>query len=146
MTLVLRKLLSSSTFAIAGTFEALVERLKALRSEIDQKSIPTPGSRGAKDISEAIEGDFESLPEMADEWADLPETTIDESALANRDSITSEIEELVGYGNLATSITVNAKGQALLVALEQGFKKLFVFRRRNCAKGNEIVLRSYLPI
>lgn len=113
MTLVLRKLLASSTFAIAGTLQALLDRLHGLRARAEASSV-------------ALEEDFESLPGMAEEWTEEEDAapTPDE-AEATLAEITAEIDELAGHKDLATSITRNSKGQALLSALNQGFKTLF---------------------
>ncbi len=60
MTLVLRKLLASSTFAIAGTLRKLVARLSA-------------GVTG--DAPTLEDDDFDVLDELADEWQDEGEPT-----------------------------------------------------------------------
>jgi superfamily II DNA or RNA helicase len=115
MTLVLRKLLASSTFAIAGTLKSIKERLETIQES--EKSVPT-----------SAEKDFEAFEEMAEEWAEddiniFPEG---EPSAANRRQagIREEIQELDSYYSLATSITENAKGKALLRALALGFDKL----------------------
>ncbi|MFN3651644.1 MAG: SNF2-related protein [Armatimonadota bacterium] len=108
-TLVLRKLLASSTYAIAGTFRQLAERLKRKHAEVE----------------ELLEADYEGYGELSDEWTaesddeSTPEEEIDLDA-----AVRAEIEELTAYGDLAASITTNAKGQALLQALDHGFSKL----------------------
>jgi superfamily II DNA or RNA helicase len=113
MTLVLRRLLASSTFAIAGTLTSILGRL---RGQAAQLGVPGP------------EDDFEAFPELAEEWtdasADTPEAPVDEAVLAAQAEIISEIAELAGHHGLATSITKNAKGQALLIALREGFERL----------------------
>jgi superfamily II DNA or RNA helicase len=114
MTLVLRKLLASSTFAIAGTLKSLMERLEAMRAEEQAATMPP-------------EKDFEAFDEMAEEWIEegteeAAGQTEDDSA--NKSNIEEEIEELSRYHSLATSITFNAKGQSLLRALALGFEKL----------------------
>ncbi len=114
MTLVLRRLLASSTFAIAGTLSSLLARL---RGQATQLGVPGP------------EEDFEAFPELAEEWADgsgeaPDEPQLDAAAKAARAEIAGEIAELASYHDLAASITRNAKGQALLVALRAGFEKL----------------------
>lgn len=112
MTLVLRKLLASSTFAIAGTLDSLLLRLQGKFEDI-------VGETG---------DDFESLEEMAEEWADADERDVDnnqdEPDISEKDEILAEMQELTESGNLAKSITTNAKGDALLAALEHGFRKL----------------------
>jgi len=109
MTLVLRKLLASSTFAIAGALTSISNRLQ---KRLDQ-SRPTS-------LIEELDEDYEALNETAEEWSDdevEPLTEADQRALE------LEIVELRGFAELATSIDQNAKGRALLKALEVGFAK-----------------------
>jgi len=120
ITMVFRKLLASSTFAIAGTLETLVNRLKTDRSHLQLE----------EDVTEAVAEDFESLNEVKEEWAEDEEDSAPQSVEENIEDklrvqlLKAEIEELEAYRHLAVSITENAKGQALLVALEKGFDKL----------------------
>lgn len=111
MTLVMRKLLASSTFAIAGALESIVNRLQRQLKE-NQKLVQK---------LEAIEEDFELLSEYEDEYGieeeQEPLTTDDIEA------IEQEIEDLSAFRDLAVSITENAKGLALIKALESGFAK-----------------------
>ena len=109
MTLVLRKLLASSTFAIAGALTSISNRLQ---KRLDQ-SRPTS-------LVEELDEDYEALDETAEEWSDdevEPLTEADQRALE------LEILELREFVELATSIDQNAKGRALLKALEVGFAK-----------------------
>jgi superfamily II DNA or RNA helicase len=116
MTLVLRKLLASSTFAIAGTLRSLSERLRAQRS-VEAQPVTAPP-----------EQDFESFNEMSEEWTEVapdPAPSARQVEARPRDTeIAEEIEELTAYHNLAISITQNAKGHALIRALGLGFEKL----------------------
>lgn len=111
MTLVLRKLLASSTFAIAGALTSISNRLKAkLRQE-----------EPAKSLEEELDEDYEALDETAEEWTDdEPETVLSE---ADRAAIEREIADLDAFAGLATSIEHNAKGKALLQALSIAFAK-----------------------
>ncbi len=102
MTLVLRKLLASSTFAIAGTLHGLIRRLEGLE--------PNLGS---------VEEDFEALDEIEDEW----ETAEDDAPHANPTLLQEELAMLRRYADLAESIRNNAKGEALLVALNKALEK-----------------------
>jgi ERCC4-related helicase len=109
MTLVLRKLLASSTFAIAGALTSMSARLKRqLRQEV-----------GADALEDDLEQDYETLEETAEEWS------ADDQLLsaANHGAIKNEIADLDRFAALATSIEHNAKGKALLKALEVGFAK-----------------------
>jgi len=109
MTLVLRKLLASSTFAIAGALDTLIARMKAkLKKEEPPQS-----------LEEQLDEDYEALDETAEEWADDPEEekmSVEEAAALRR-----EIVDLEAFRDLAVSIKHNAKGQALLAALDKAF-------------------------
>jgi superfamily II DNA or RNA helicase len=111
MTLVLRKLLASSTFAIAGALTSISQRLQR---RLD-------ASRPAEAVIDELADDYEALDSTVEEWPDDPSdeplTESDQRALA------AEIEELASFAQLATSIEQNAKGRALLQALEVGFAK-----------------------
>lgn len=110
MTLVLRKLLASSTFAIAGALESISNRLQ---QRLDQ-------GRPSQSLVDELDDDYETLDETAEEWADddaEPLTQADQRALE------IEIAELRDFASLAASIEQNAKGKALLKALEVGFAK-----------------------
>ena len=112
MTLVLRKLLASSTFAIAGALNTMAERLKDdLASSVPPRS-----------VTDALDNDYEALDETAEEWA---EDTTDSDVIseAQRAAIETEIAELEAFSKLAISIEENAKGKALLKALNLAFKK-----------------------
>jgi Helicase conserved C-terminal domain len=109
MTLVLRKLLASSTFAIAGALTSISNRLQ---KRLDQ-SRPTS-------LVEELDEDYEALDETAEEWSDDEVEPLTE---ADQHALELEILELREFAELATSIDQNAKGRALLKALEVGFAK-----------------------
>ena len=75
------------------------------------------------DLAEALDEDYESLNETAEEWSDLDSSSA-APARAERDAVTREIEELRHFRSLATNIRDNAKGKALLTALERAFTEL----------------------
>ncbi len=112
MTLILRKLLASSSFAIAGTLNALAQRLR------DNPLIKED------EIEETLENDFETYEEIADEWKESEDSVEVEKTDTAKSDILKELEELTAYGKLAASIRDNAKGSALLEALRHGFEKL----------------------
>lgn len=111
MTLILRKLLASSTFAIAGALDSLANKLRRQLRENTEVS----------ERLESIEEDFEEFEEYAEEWEtdDAPETLTSADVAA----IGREIESLEEFRDLAVSIAENAKGLALLKALRAGFSK-----------------------
>ena len=112
MTLVLRKLLASSTFAIAGALHSISDRLEAKLARQQPSTEP---------LEEELAKDYEALDETAEEWdeeeADAPLSDEDRAALE------AEIADLKEFARLATSISHNAKGKALLRALEVAFAK-----------------------
>jgi adenine-specific DNA-methyltransferase len=109
MTLVLRKLLASSTFAIAGALDTLAKRLRA---KLD-KSTPQTDDK--------IESDYEAFDETADEWPEDEEA--EQLSDADCAAIKQEIADLEQFRDLAVSIEHNAKGKALLIALDRAFKE-----------------------
>ncbi len=100
MTLVLRKLLASSTFAIAGALSSISNRLQ---KRLDQNR-PTS-------LVEELDEDYEALDETAEEWTDDEPEPLTE---ADQRALEMEIAELREFAALATSIEQNAKGRALL--------------------------------
>lgn len=111
MTLVLRKLLASSSFAIAGALLSISNRLQA---RLDS-------GRPAAPLTETVEDDYEALDETQEEWVE--EEEFEPLSEADQRALENEIAELREFAALATSIEQNAKGRALLAALEVGFAK-----------------------
>ncbi len=108
MTLVLRKLLASSTYAIAGALDTIATRL--------ERQLAGPGP--AAQLAEEFEQEYETLDETAEEWPNDPREPL---SPATRAAIEREIRDLRAFTDLALSIEQNAKGTALLVALERAF-------------------------
>ncbi len=113
MTLVLRKLLASSTFAIAGALNTISNRLK-LKLKRQEPTLS---------LEDELDEDYEALDETAEEWDDVG--AIHESPMTAEEigALEREIADLDGFAHLATSIEHNAKGKALLKALGVAFKK-----------------------
>lgn len=111
MTLVLRKLLASSTFAIAGALDSLTNKLKRQLQENNR----------LVDRLEGLEEDFETLEEYEDEMEEEEELAPLE--VHEIEAIHEEIADLETFRDLAVSITENAKGMALLEGLKAGFAK-----------------------
>ena len=122
ITLVLRKLLASSTFAIAGALETLTNRLKKTLAE--KASTLDRGADNGRGLIDELDEDFETLDEIAEEIDDLP---VDEAQARTKEqvqAIAQEIADLESFRQLAVSINENAKGTALLQALKVAFAKL----------------------
>jgi superfamily II DNA or RNA helicase len=115
MTLILRKLLASSTYAIYGTFCTLIERLQAKMAQNNNLMNP-----------EVLTMDFESADEERDEWLDDDELEEDNMPLLPNEltAIENEINELTVFRDLALKIKKNSKAEHLFQALEKGFQQL----------------------
>ena len=111
MTLILRKLLASSTYAIFGTLDALVKKLEKI---IHKNDI---------DLLIELEQDFETLEEISDEWVEDEADVIVEIDYSPEDieAINLEIEDLKKFRDLAQKIRVNSKAERLVIALERAF-------------------------
>jgi adenine-specific DNA-methyltransferase len=112
MTLILRKLLASSTFAIAGALETIAKRLRGQLGE----SAPQP------ELLEQLDEDFEAADELAEEWPE-EENGTPQVGLAEQQAIRKEIADLEEFSRLARSIQHNAKGKALVRALRVAFRR-----------------------
>ena len=118
MTLIMRKLLASSTFAIAGALDTLARKLeRQLKSDRDLRA-----DKQGEGAEAEITADFDGFEDEAEEWSE----TDDEADFLSEDDIAAierEIGDLRSFRELAVSISENAKGRALLHALEAGFEK-----------------------
>jgi len=115
ISLVLWKLLASSTHAIAGALDTMARRLQG---NLDKAA-------EVIDLTQTLDKDYEGLDELADESE--KELDSDENIVLSaeeQDAISAEIAELRRFKNLASSIRENAKGKALLIALERAFEEL----------------------
>ncbi len=116
--LVLRKLLASSSLAIAGTLSVMKQRLEALRDEKIQTQ---------DDWIETLVEEEEIEEDLLDEI--LNEGEMDESEPVNpaqldRKRLNEEIDELDRLIGWAQGIGTDTKTQALLQALQVGFKAM----------------------
>lgn len=129
ITLVLRKLLASSTFAISATLRRLVGRLEDKIAE-DAKAARAAIGDSDGDGEQLIEPeDYEPIGALADEWSADREEGSEEPASTTSEigpgtsAIQSELAELMSFSSLAEGITENAKGDALLPALKTALSK-----------------------
>lgn len=106
ITMVLRKLLASSSFAISGTLNSLIDRLNNLLVGVE---------------SELDMDDFDAIDELEDSFDEDDIITAD--LVRDREGIKKELAQLQKYAELAQSITENSKGENLLTALHKGFEE-----------------------
>lgn len=123
MTMILRKLLASSTYAIYGTLTRLIERLEDILRKQDVNL----------DIDTATL-DFDGLDDNLDYWLSDDE---EEECTAAEDpgpeeilhpheieGIKNELADLKEFQTLAAKIRKNSKAEHLFVALNKGFEEL----------------------
>ena len=118
MTLILRKLLASSTHAIYGTLCALINKLEA---KLQKQGV-------ALDV-ESFTDDYESYDSETEEWLDDEEdeaTPEDDEVLTPHDiaCIKQEIADIEKFRDLAYKIKRNSKAEQLFEGLNQGFAQL----------------------
>lgn len=116
--LILRKLLASSSHAIANTLETMKTRLEAMRGAAQQQKLVDVF------MEELIENE-----ELENEYLDeVFEATTDEEEHAtpdlDRQKLGGEIDELARYAQWARSIGIDTKSRSLLKALELGFTEM----------------------
>ncbi len=112
ITLVLRKLLASSSFAIARTLERLAGRLERLALD---NSITTD------DLFD--DEDLEGIDELEDEYAIVPADGNSDPSDIDPQELKSELADVRRFADLAGRITSNAKGDALVQALKMALAK-----------------------
>lgn len=126
ITMALRKLLASSTFAIAGALNTMATRL-------DRELHDAEASLDR--LTADLEDDIESLESDSDEWSEEPAEALPRPG-QDVAAIRAEVRELQAFRDLATGIETNAKGQALLkvlvhamnqVAENKGPRKAIIF-------------------
>ena len=106
ITLILRKLLASSTFAIARTLRRLVRRLENIQEQIELLD----------------DEDLEGIDELEDEWQEDGDNDLRSLRDVDPTMLKDELNELRRYADLADSIQNNAKGEALIPALHTAFE------------------------
>ena len=119
MTLMLRKLLASSTYAISDTLAGLAGKLEEAERQTEATAI------SVEDFAE----NFELMPEIEEEWSENDEDSEDAELAPKQPPLTEvqrrerrdEIARLREFHELARSIQRNSKGEQLLTALKRGF-------------------------
>ena len=123
ITLILRKLLASSSFAIASTLGGLSYKLSKLIEDAKKQQV------NQENGLPGIEENFENFEEVSEEWVDDEEEdgeekegkkvtyTSEDIALMKKEKV-----DLETFRDLAKLIWKNSKGEALLVALRKGFE------------------------
>ncbi len=115
MTLILRKLLASSTYAISDTLDGLARKLATAVAQAEAVNTPL----------ENLPDNWEAFDELTDEWDDEEEDGASRTRLQLSPEqiveVRQEIAQLREFHALAKSIIKNSKGEVLLTALRRGF-------------------------
>ena len=142
--LILRKLLASSSPAIAGTLETMKVRLEALRDEKIQDDLDFAEQLIAdEDIEDDLLDDILDI-DISEEDGNVPQLTID------RKQLKEEIDLLGKLANWARSIGTDTKTRSLLSALEIGFQQMATIGAQRKAliftesRRTQIYLKDYL--
>lgn len=125
MILVYRKLLASSTFAIAGTLNNLIVSLQKelhLREQEDAEKTEVFQLSATDAEDEGFEEELEETEIEQPKAKKKKGARIDKDKFSDSE-IKKEINELTDYYNLAISIKRNTKGIALINALKSIFKE-----------------------
>jgi superfamily II DNA or RNA helicase len=133
MTLILRKLLASSTYAISDTLLGLANKLETAEADHER----------AVEVVPILSEDYETLPEVQEEWLDEDEGSEADAGTGETKKqpdrlkpeqlaeLRAEKEKLQQFHALAKSIQTNSKGDALLTALQRGFEAARTVRMEN---------------
>ncbi len=120
MTLILRKLLASSTFAIASTLGGLVKKLEDADAKAEHVEAPP----------EELHDNWETDDDLSDEWDGTGEVAAEPSGRfrttltpQERVELRAEAAKLREFRALAESIHKNSKGEVLMTALRRGFER-----------------------
>jgi hypothetical protein len=119
VTLILRKLLASSSRAIAGTLDTIEQRLKDM-----EDGLPTSNSIAERLIEgEELEDLIDEEPTEEQEWDDTP-VNASSPPPVDRARLHAEIAEVGQYARWAHGVGVDTKTRTLLVALNEGFAQM----------------------
>ena len=116
--LILRKLLASSSLAIAGTFETMKARLEMLRDEKIQNTL---------DFAEQLIAEEDIEEDLLDEILEIESPEEDNHSIQStidRKLLEEEINLLAQLAAWARNIGTDTKTHSLLTALEIGFQQM----------------------
>jgi ERCC4-related helicase len=116
MTLILRKLLASSTYAISSTLDGLASKLE----------VAAAASESVDTLPDELPDNLDELEELADDWEEEENGTSQAERIRLTQEQLVELHEeaakLREFHSLAKSIIKNSKGEVLLTALRRGFE------------------------
>jgi len=109
-TLIIRKLLASSTYAVAFTLESILKRLEAIKEN--------------NPIELDIVEEFIDEHELEDEYSEEVEEDVEEEDKIDIQKLNAEIEVIKSFISRAKYIKVDGKTKEILKAIETGFAEM----------------------
>lgn len=124
ITLLVRKVLASSSQAVAGTLKIMRDRLVRLREELEKNATVVDRVIEDEELNDDLLDELLEDQEDAATEGDTVEGEPEPPQKIDRKRLDAEIEELNRYILWARSIGVDTKTRALLKALEIGFGEM----------------------
>lgn len=121
VTLVVRKVLASSTSAVINTLQAILSRLISLREQTGGKMY------NQDDIQQGfiLDGDddlYTLIMEDVEDDSSSEENTVENTSVIDIAKLDKEISEIRSFLDMASFIKNDAKAEKLLTAIDEGFK------------------------
>lgn len=129
LVLLLRKILASSPYAVAGTLEIIRERLTRLLDSARENTLPIENLLCAEEIDDDLLDELleDEEEDLVDDDYDSKVNTLSEKIKEEKidiEALAAEIEELSRYIIWARSIGIDTKTKSLLKSLEIGFSEM----------------------
>ena len=112
-TMIIRKILASSTYALLGTLKTVKERLEKMLEDESVKQITFEELLPDEDVSDLYETDI-----------DTDDVDADQDEKIDLEKLQDEIQIITGFIDTAEQIKQDSKSNALLLALDQAFAML----------------------
>jgi superfamily II DNA or RNA helicase len=152
LVLLVRKVLASSPYAVAGTLEIMRDRLVKLRDEVQKNYTALDALISGEELNDDLLDEILEDAEETLNGEEPPETTGSavEPKKIDLHKLEAEIDELADYIRWARSLGIDTKTRALLKALNIGFssmqqmgaaKKVVIFTE---SRRTQTWLKNYL--
>jgi ERCC4-related helicase len=127
VTMIIRKILASSTYALLGTFQKILDRLERILTSRKKETVSVKDFLDDDELTLYDEDRDDEASFAADSDSDIAEQK--ELALYDDDGVDikalkKEIEEIKGFMETAKTISRDTKSVSLTQALNKGFEQL----------------------
>jgi superfamily II DNA or RNA helicase len=119
LSIVVRKVLASSSHAVAGTLDVIADRLRAMKANLPETDITTR-------ILESEEMDTELLEDLLAEMEspEQPDSALAEPPPIDPIRLAAELAEVEQFARWARAIGIDTKTRKLIEALNVGWKEM----------------------